>query len=673
MELLDLNINEINNNWTINDAIRELVANAIDEHLLAHIPNDIKIIYNDGTKTLFISDEGRGIKSTHFIENINKEKLNNPKVFGKLGINLKNAIAVLVNNHINVTIKSDFGIFTALIKPKQGLNDQISTIHIERQNNFNEQKGTIISLSPISQQEADQANNLLTLWKQGKWINTIANQPNNSSLVANLNQQIIDLKTQLKATSNDAVKLASLHNELLVLQQKLTDKNSELDCMHQELTNTSNQLSKMAQQLTDSVHDNNVLKNDLTTTKSENQRLKENLTKINLEYNAVDELLKDPTIITNEVCPDCGGNLVLRENHKTHSKFLGCLNYPKCTYNKHIAQPQPVTLKTKVQKLQAENKSLHEEIVIQKNKFHADLEDAKQSLNQQYQLRVDDWYKNIKEQTQKTINELQTKLQSKLDQNDSDLVAKTSEIVQLKQSLAKLSIEKNELTSQLYDQKLNYLNANNELKNQAYTIKELTEKLDLEIEHAKNLTKTNDDLVKQISNLQTENNSLKAVQNSQLPSDLLNHPAELLKLVTLLIPSARKTTLNENLTNIAKLHILYVSINNQLYQVSTWVQAINSVIKVLYTIYQSEFIQKLWDCNEGKTYDNLTISEKNESSLVFKENLQLASNAEDISIKVADTIYRLIIANNKIAFIDLIKYIFNRLNVSLDNIYLICY
>ncbi|MBO7084397.1 hypothetical protein J6W20_00410 [bacterium] len=53
--------------------------------------------------------------------------------------------------------------------------------------------------------------------------------------------------------------------------------------------------------------------------------------------------------------------------------------------------------------------------------------------------------------------------------------------------------------------------------------------------------------------------------------------------------------------------------------------------------------------------------------------MQLASNAEDITIKVADTIYRLIIANNKIAFIDLIKYIFNKLNVSLDNIYLICY
>lgn len=208
--------------------------------------------------------------------------------------------------------------------------------------------------------------------------------------VEDLNQQIIDLKTQLKDTNNDAMKLASLNNEVLVLQQKLTDKNNELDSVHQELTNTSNQLTKMAQQLTDNVHDNSVLKNDLNLAKSENQRLKENLTKINLEYNAIDELLKDPSIITDELCPDCGGNLVLRENHKNHSKFLGCLNYPKCTYIKNIAQPQPVTLKTKVQKLQTDNKSLHEQLLIQKNKFRADLEDAKQALNKQYQLRVDD-------------------------------------------------------------------------------------------------------------------------------------------------------------------------------------------------------------------------------------------------------------------------------------------
>ena len=677
MELLDLNINEINNNWTVNDAIRELVANAIDEHLLVNISNDIKITYNAQTKTLVISDEGRGIKNSHFTENLNKEKLTNPKVFGKQGVNLKNAIAVLVSNHINVTIKSDFGIFTPIMMPKQGLTEQIPTIHIQRQNNFNEQKGTIISLSPISQQQADQANNLVTLWKQGKWINTITNSPNNSLLVEDLNQQIIDLKTQLKNTNNDAVKLASLNNEVLVLQQKLTDKNNELDSVHQELTNTSNQLSKMAQQLTDNVHDNNVLKNDLNLAKSENQRLKENLTKINLEYNAIDELLKDPSIITDEICPDCGGNLVLRESRTNHHKFLGCLNYPKCTYIKNIAQPQPVTLKTKVQKLQADNKSLHEQLFIQKNKFRADLEDAKQALNKQYQLRVDDWYKNIKDQTDKTTSELQTKLQSKLDQNDADLVNKTSEIVELKQSLAKLSIEKNELTSQLYDQKLNYLNVSNELKNQEHLVKELTLKLEVQANKIKELTVANDNLVKQINNLQNDNNSSKTQLNqttsNESSSDWLTHPNELLKILTTLIPSTKKLSVNDDLATLAKSHILYLSLNEKLYQVTSWLPAINVIIKVFYTTYQSQFIQKLWDCTEHKTYGNLTVIEKNESSLVFKSNMQLPSNVENISLKIADTIYRLIIANNKIAFIDLIKYIFSKLNIAFENIYFICY
>ena len=556
MELLDLNIKDIDNNWTINDAIRELVANAIDEHILTNITNDIKITYNSQTKTLIISDEGRGIKNLHFIENANKEKLNHSNVFGKYGVNLKNAIAVLVNNHVNVTIKSDFGIYTPLITNKQGVTEQIPTIHIQRENNFNEQKGTIISLSPINQQQADQASNLLVLHQQGKWINTITNHPNDSALVNDLNQQIIDLKTQLKTTSNDSSKLSSLHNEVLILQGKLSDKNNELDAMHQELTNTSNQLSKMAQQLTDSVHDSNVLKSELNTTKTENTKLKESLVKINAEYNAIDDLLKDPSIIVDEVCPDCGSNLVMRENHKNHSKFLGCLNYPKCAYIKHIPQPQPVSLKTKVQKLQTENKSLHEQLVKQKNQFQSDLEDAKQALNKQYELRINDWYKNISEQTNKTISELQTKLQSKLDQNDADLVNKTTEIVQLKQMLAKLNIEKNELTSLLYDEQIKVTNTNNELNAKTHLLKEVNTKLEVQTKQVDELTSANANLIKQLNNLQTENDTLKAKltlpSSKQTSTNLLTNPNELLKTLTILIPSTKKITLNADLTNFSR-------------------------------------------------------------------------------------------------------------------------
>ena len=131
--------------------------------------------------------------------------------------------------------------------------------------------------------------------------------------------------------------------------------------------------------------------------------------------------------------------------------------------------------------------------------------------------------------------------------------------------------------------------------------------------------------------------------------------------------------MNDDLATIAKSHILYLSLNEKLYQVTSWLQTINVIIKVLYTTYQSQFIQKLWDCNEHKTYGNLIVIEKNESSLVFKSNMQLPFNVENISLKIADTIYRLIIDNNKIAFINLIKYILSKLNIALENIHFICY
>ncbi|MBQ3621898.1 hypothetical protein II941_03900 [bacterium] len=192
---------------------------------------------------------------------------------------------------------------------------------------------------------------------------------------------------------------------------------------------------------------------------------------------------------------------------------------------------------------------------------------------------------------------MQTKLQSKLDKNDADLLNKTSEIVQLKQSLAKLNIEKNELTSQLYDQKINVVNANNELTNKDHLLKELTDKLDLQTNQTKQLTTTNANLVKEINNLQNQNatlrNQLEHSINKIEPTNLLTNPTELLKTLTILIPSTKKISLNTNLTTLPKLHVLYLSINDKLYPVTSWMQVINTIIKVLYAAYQGQFIAKL--------------------------------------------------------------------------------
>jgi ssDNA-binding Zn-finger/Zn-ribbon topoisomerase 1 len=39
---------------------------------------------------------------------------------------------------------------------------------------------------------------------------------------------------------------------------------------------------------------------------------------------------------TTEKCPQCGGDLVIRNNHKTGEKFYGCANYPKCHFIKSL-------------------------------------------------------------------------------------------------------------------------------------------------------------------------------------------------------------------------------------------------------------------------------------------------------------------------------------------------
>ena len=166
MELLDLNIKEILSDWKISDAVRELIANAIDEHLIAKIPNPIKVDYNEQTKTLIIKDEGRGIKNIHFIQNESSEKKDALNTIGKFGIGLKDAIAVLVRHHINITFKSDFGIYTPIITRKEGIKEDIPTIHMQRENNLQEQKGTLVTISPISIEEVNDAKSKFAIFKE---------------------------------------------------------------------------------------------------------------------------------------------------------------------------------------------------------------------------------------------------------------------------------------------------------------------------------------------------------------------------------------------------------------------------------------------------------------------------------------------------------------------------
>jgi len=126
MKSFDLNIENVLEDWNVSDALREIVANAIDEELLTKT-SCVRIFKKaDGWH---IRDFGRGLKYSHLTQNENEEKLGRRDlVIGKFGVGLKDALATLDRNRIKVRIRSRHGDISLGKLGKQGFGDVI-TLH----------------------------------------------------------------------------------------------------------------------------------------------------------------------------------------------------------------------------------------------------------------------------------------------------------------------------------------------------------------------------------------------------------------------------------------------------------------------------------------------------------------------------------------------------------------
>lgn len=124
----DLNIEKILENWEVYHAIREIIANALDEQTITQT-SSIKIEQTpDGW--WHIIDYGRGLNYYHLTQNENDEKLKNEKCIGRFGIGLKDALATLHRHDIEVKIQPRYGIITLKEEAKTGFKD-IVTLHAE--------------------------------------------------------------------------------------------------------------------------------------------------------------------------------------------------------------------------------------------------------------------------------------------------------------------------------------------------------------------------------------------------------------------------------------------------------------------------------------------------------------------------------------------------------------
>ena len=155
MKKFDLNIEKVLEDWEIYHAVREVIANALDEQALTN-SSEIEI-YAESDKW-HIKDFGRGIKYEHLTQNECDEKLKNPqKVIGKFGVGLKDAFATFDRNNIKVLIKSKFSDITLGKSSKVDFED-ITTLHaFVSEPSDSKMKGTDFILEGIKDKDIELA------------------------------------------------------------------------------------------------------------------------------------------------------------------------------------------------------------------------------------------------------------------------------------------------------------------------------------------------------------------------------------------------------------------------------------------------------------------------------------------------------------------------------------
>ncbi len=123
----DLNVERVLEHWTIAHALREIIANALDETALTGTADPS--IVKDEQQRWHIKDAGRGLRYIHLTQKENKEKLRHPElVIGKFGVGLKDALATFDRHHVKVHILSSHGDLTIGAAPKHGFDD-VTTLH----------------------------------------------------------------------------------------------------------------------------------------------------------------------------------------------------------------------------------------------------------------------------------------------------------------------------------------------------------------------------------------------------------------------------------------------------------------------------------------------------------------------------------------------------------------
>ncbi|MBR0355185.1 MAG: hypothetical protein IJK35_07415 [Oscillospiraceae bacterium] len=217
MKEFDLNIEKILESWEVYHAIREIIANALDEQMLTHTKS-IQIC-QASDNCWHIIDFGRGLNYHHLTQNENEEKLTNERLIGRFGVGLKDALATLYRHDIRVSITSRYGVITLKQSAKIGFADLVTLHAVISETPDPNMVGTDFCLIGCTKQDIEKAKKLFLAFSDEEILETteygevISRSPACSNIYINgvkvaeepnflFSYNITSLTKQLKKTLN---------------------------------------------------------------------------------------------------------------------------------------------------------------------------------------------------------------------------------------------------------------------------------------------------------------------------------------------------------------------------------------------------------------------------------------------------------------------------------------
>lgn len=158
----DLNVEKVLEHWTVAHAVRELLANALDEHLLGHGP--VPEVERLAEGRWRIRDFGRGLRHEHFTQNENEEKTTSDAVIGRFGVGLKDALAVLDRHRVAVTIRTATADISTAVHAKAGFPDTTTLHAVFRPPSDGDLVGTEVTLAGVADEDVAEAKRFFLRW-----------------------------------------------------------------------------------------------------------------------------------------------------------------------------------------------------------------------------------------------------------------------------------------------------------------------------------------------------------------------------------------------------------------------------------------------------------------------------------------------------------------------------